>query len=99
VIDDFGAGYSNLKRIVDLEPQIVKLDLAFTRDLDRLPRQRMLVEHVVNLCVQLGAQVVAEGIETIDELKATIDCGVHYGQGYLLARPGFPVPEVRWPLG
>ena len=98
VIDDFGAGYSNLKRIVDLEPQIVKLDLAFTRDLDRLPRQRVLVEHVVRLCEELGAKVVAEGIETIDELKATIDCGVHYGQGYLLARPSFPVPDPVWPL-
>jgi EAL domain-containing protein (putative c-di-GMP-specific phosphodiesterase class I) len=53
---------------------------------------------VVWLCEQLGAKVVAEGIETIDELKATIDCGVRYGQGYLLARPGFPVPEVTWPL-
>ena len=98
VIDDFGAGYSNLKRIADLEPHIVKLDLAFTRDLDRLPRQRVLVEHVVRLCAELGAKVVAEGIETIDELKATIDCGVHYGQGYLLARPAFPVPAGNWPL-
>jgi EAL domain-containing protein (putative c-di-GMP-specific phosphodiesterase class I) len=98
VIDDFGAGYSNLKRIIDLEPHVVKLDLAFTRDLDRKPRQRVLVAHVVRLCEELGADVVAEGIETIDELKATIDCGVRYGQGYLLAHPGFPVPEARWPL-
>jgi EAL domain-containing protein (putative c-di-GMP-specific phosphodiesterase class I) len=98
VIDDFGAGYSNLKRIIDLDPQIVKLDLALIRNIDQSKRQRVLVQHVVRLCEELGASVVAEGIETIDELKATIDCGVHYGQGYLLARPGFPVSEAAWPL-
>ena len=98
VIDDFGAGYSNLKRIVDLEPHIVKLDLALTRNIDRSVRQQILVRHVVRLCEELGARVVAEGIETIEELKATIDCGVHYGQGYLLARPNFPVNEAHWPL-
>ncbi|HEY6036357.1 MAG TPA: EAL domain-containing protein, partial [Kofleriaceae bacterium] len=46
----------------------------------------------------LGAMVVAEGIETEDELRAAIAAGAHYGQGYLLARPAFPPPEeVNWP--
>jgi EAL domain-containing protein (putative c-di-GMP-specific phosphodiesterase class I) len=98
VIDDFGAGYSNLKRIVDLEPSIVKLDLALTRGIDRSKRQRLLVKHVVRLCEDLGAKVVAEGIETIDELRAVIDCGVHYGQGYLIAKPAFPAHAPVWPL-
>ena len=98
VIDDFGAGYSNLKRIVDLEPDIVKLDLALVRGIDKSRRQQTLVKHVVRLCEDLGARVVAEGIETTPELEAVIDCGVHFGQGYLLAKPAFPVPEAHWPL-
>jgi hypothetical protein len=99
VVDDFGAGYSNLKRVVEIEPAVVKLDRELISGLHQNPKQRLLVTHVVELCKALGARVVAEGIETIGELKASRDCGVHYGQGYLLARPGNPLPEVSWPLG
>jgi EAL domain-containing protein (putative c-di-GMP-specific phosphodiesterase class I) len=97
VVDDLGAGYSNLKIIADLEPKVVKLDRQLIQDLDSKPRQQKLVSFTVNLCNQLGADVVAEGIETRDELRAVIDCGAQYGQGYLLARPGFPIPTVTWP--
>jgi EAL domain-containing protein (putative c-di-GMP-specific phosphodiesterase class I) len=97
VIDDLGAGYSNLLRIVDLEPSIVKLDMQLVRGIDRRPRQQRLVRSIVKMCEDQGASVVAEGIETADELNAVIDCGAHYGQGYLLARPGFPPPAVSWP--
>jgi EAL domain-containing protein (putative c-di-GMP-specific phosphodiesterase class I) len=98
VIDDFGAGYSNLQRLLDLEPAIVKLDLMLIRDLDKYPRKRAVVRHVVNLCKELGARVVAEGIETLDELTCVRDLGVDYAQGYLLARPAMPPPTVVWPL-
>lgn len=98
VIDDFGAGYSNLKRIIDLEPSIVKLDLALVRGIDSSRRQQVLVKHVVRLCEELGSRVVAEGIETVDELHAVVDCGVHYGQGYLIAKPAYPAVEPAWPL-
>jgi EAL domain-containing protein (putative c-di-GMP-specific phosphodiesterase class I) len=99
VVDDLGAGYSNLKIIADLEPKVVKLDRQLVQDLGSKPRQQKLVSFTVNLCNQLGAAVVAEGIETYDELKAVVDCGAQYGQGYLLARPGFPIPTVNWPIG
>jgi EAL domain-containing protein (putative c-di-GMP-specific phosphodiesterase class I) len=98
VVDDLGAGYSNLKIIADLEPKVVKLDRQLIQDLDKKPRQQKLVSFTVSLCNELGADVVAEGIETVGELKAVIDCGAQYGQGYLLARPGFPMPTVKWPL-
>ncbi len=97
VIDDFGAGYSSLARIADLEPAIVKLDRSLVIALDRHPNRQRLVKSVVELCVQIGAEVVIEGIETPGELSAVIDSGAHYGQGYLLARPAWPIPEVRWP--
>jgi EAL domain-containing protein (putative c-di-GMP-specific phosphodiesterase class I) len=98
VIDDLGAGYSNLMRLVDLYPSIVKLDLTLARQLDQNKRKQILVRHLVDLCLELGAKVVVEGIETIEELKAVRDTGAHYGQGYLLACPSHPAPPVNWPL-
>lgn len=97
VVDDFGAGYSNLQRLVELEPSIVKLDLQLTRDIHRRSRQRAVVRHMVNLCTELGARVVAEGVEQLSELHALRDLGVHYAQGYFLARPAAPPPTVNWP--
>ncbi len=96
-VDDLGAGHSNLKRVLDLEPRIVKLDRALITGLDQNPRQQILVRHVVRLCVELGAEVVAEGIETADELSAVVDSGCHYAQGYLLGRPSYPLPPGHWP--
>jgi EAL domain-containing protein (putative c-di-GMP-specific phosphodiesterase class I) len=97
VVDDLGAGYSNLKRIADLEPKIVKLDRGLICGVDQSPRQRRLVTSVVQLCVDLDAEVVAEGIETEDEFRALADTGAHYGQGYLFARPSYPMPAITWP--
>jgi EAL domain-containing protein (putative c-di-GMP-specific phosphodiesterase class I) len=99
VVDDFGAGYSNLERVVDVEPAIVKLDLALVRDVHRHPRRQAVVRHLVNLCRELGASVVAEGVEELDELKCIRDLGAAYAQGYLLARPAAPPPAAFWPLG
>jgi EAL domain-containing protein (putative c-di-GMP-specific phosphodiesterase class I) len=98
VIDDLGAGYSNLNLISDLEPRVVKLDRKLVQDLHRKPRQQKVVAMVVRLCEELGATVVAEGIETRDEFLAVSDCGATYGQGYLFARPSYPLPEIHWPL-
>ncbi len=97
VIDDLGAGYSNLKRVADLDPDVVKLDLAMIRGLDKSRRQHKLVTAVVQMCTDLGAKVVAEGVETQDELHAVRDTGAHYAQGFLLARPSYPIPRVTWP--
>src|SRR3954471_10547293 len=97
VVDDLGAGYSNLKRILDLQPKIVKLDRELIINLDRDERQRKLVAGIVRMCVDLDAAVVAEGIETDDEFLALRDIGVHFGQGYLFARPAYPMPAITWP--
>ena len=96
-VDDLGAGHSNLKRVLDLEPRIVKLDRALITGLDQSARQQILVRHVVRLCVELGADVVAEGIETPDELSAVVDSGAHYAQGFLLGRPSYPPRPGTWP--
>ncbi len=98
VVDDYGAGHSNLSRILDLNPKIVKLDGALIRGIDKDRRRQIIVRHMVALCVDLGAKVVAECVETVEELKAVADTGVHLAQGYVLARPAFPPPEVNFPL-
>ena len=97
VVDDLGAGYSNLKYIADLQPRVVKLDRGLIAGLTQGSRMFKLVSAIVVLCTELDAVVVAEGIETVEELEAVIASGAQFGQGYLLARPAFPLPELTWP--
>jgi EAL domain-containing protein (putative c-di-GMP-specific phosphodiesterase class I) len=97
VIDDFGAGHSNLTRLLDLDPAIVKLDLALVRDVQSSPKKRAVVRSVTALCHELGARVVAEGIESELELSCLQGLGVDYLQGYLLGRPANPAPPITWP--
>ncbi len=97
VIDDFGAGHSNLQRVVELEPSVVKLDLTLTRAIDGHRRKQAVVRHVVNLCNELDTRVVAEGVETEAELACVRDLGVHLAQGYFLARPARLPPTPYWP--
>jgi EAL domain-containing protein (putative c-di-GMP-specific phosphodiesterase class I) len=96
-IDDFGAGYSNLKYIADLEPEIVKLDRQLVTGLAPGSRQYRLVDSIVKLCHELGSKVLAEGIETPAELNAVEALGIDLAQGYLLARPSNPPPDFGWP--
>jgi EAL domain-containing protein (putative c-di-GMP-specific phosphodiesterase class I) len=91
-VDDLGAGYSNLKYIADLSPEIVKLDRKLVANLPEDRRLRTLVNSIVLLCVDLGAQVVAEGLEHVDEVLAVRDAGAHFGQGYIFAKPAYPPP-------
>jgi EAL domain-containing protein (putative c-di-GMP-specific phosphodiesterase class I) len=94
VVDDLGAGYSNLKYIADLEPAVVKLDRALITEItsDRVFR---LVRAIVRMCHDLDARVVAEGIERPEELAGVQAAGVDLVQGYLVARPAAkpPLPE------
>ncbi|HTJ84186.1 MAG TPA: EAL domain-containing protein [Polyangiaceae bacterium] len=93
VVDDLGAGYSNLRYIADLVPHVVKLDRGLVESLDSDPRRQTLVGSIVRLCNDLGADVVAEGVETKLELEAVCEAGVKYVQGYLLAKPAHPAPH------
>ncbi len=99
VIDDLGAGLSNLKRVVDLEPQVVKLDRELIAGLHTSRRQQELVTRLVGMCRELGAEVIAEGVETREERSAVVDAGIRLAQGYLFARPAFPLPECEYQLG
>ena len=91
-VDDLGAGYSNLKYIVDLKPEIVKLDRTLIADLADDRRAQVLVRGTSSDSVPgtRSALVVAEGIEQETEMKVVIDCGAHFGQGLLLRSPRVP---------
>lgn len=87
-IDDFGAGYTNLRMITDISPDFVKLDRVFIEGIFANARKRILVESVVSLCHRINCSVVAEGIETTEDLETCLSAGVDSLQGFLLARPG-----------
>jgi EAL domain-containing protein (putative c-di-GMP-specific phosphodiesterase class I) len=98
VVDDFGAGYADLDRVLALQPDIVKLDMALIRNIDSLPEVQRRVRELIDTCHRLKARVVCEGIETRAELITVIELGADLGQGYLLGRPALPAPSVHWPL-
>jgi EAL domain-containing protein (putative c-di-GMP-specific phosphodiesterase class I) len=87
VVDDLGAGYSNLKYIADLQPKMVKLDRELIIGLQVGSRLFRLVTQIVNLCHAMGAEVIVEGIETEAEYKAVRETGATYAQGYFVAKP------------
>jgi EAL domain-containing protein (putative c-di-GMP-specific phosphodiesterase class I) len=95
-IDDMGAGYAGLTSFALLEPDIVKLDMALVRGIDKKPVQQKLVASMTTLCKDMGLLVVAEGIETREERDTLIDLGCDLLQGYLFARPGPPFPVAEW---
>jgi diguanylate cyclase (GGDEF)-like protein/PAS domain S-box-containing protein len=92
-IDDFGTGYSSLAYLSRLPIDTLKIDRAFVNAIDRGPQNLEIVRAVQQLGQALGRRVVAEGIETAEQLSVLRDMGVDAGQGYLLARP-MPVDQA-----
>jgi EAL domain-containing protein (putative c-di-GMP-specific phosphodiesterase class I) len=87
-LDDTGTGFASLSLLLEVAPELIKLDRAMTRDIDSDPVRRALARALVAFGKEVGAEVVAEGIETAAELGVLIDLGIGYGQGFHLARPG-----------
>ncbi|MBP2634299.1 MAG: diguanylate cyclase domain protein [Firmicutes bacterium] len=93
-IDDAGAGYSSLEAIAALRPNYIKLDRSIVYKVDQDPLKQAMLDAMIRLAAVINSQIIAEGIETANELAILISKGVHYGQGYFLARPAFPPPEL-----
>jgi EAL domain-containing protein (putative c-di-GMP-specific phosphodiesterase class I)/AmiR/NasT family two-component response regulator len=91
-IDDAGAGFASLRHILLLAPDIIKLDISLTRDIHSDRARRALASALISFASEIEATIVAEGIETQEEMDALRNLGVQYGQGYFLARPG-PLPR------
>jgi EAL domain-containing protein (putative c-di-GMP-specific phosphodiesterase class I) len=89
-IDDIGAGYSGLNSFTALRPDLVKLDMALVRGVDKDPVKRRLAGLMIQLCKDLGIDVVGEGVETTAERDVLAELGCDLLQGYLFARPSPP---------
>ncbi len=98
VLDDFGTGYSSLSYLRNLPLDGIKLDRSFVTGLGVNDSNLPIVQAVVSLAHGLGIEVVAEGIETVEEAAALRDLGCDRGQGYVYSRP-LPVAEVTRLLG
>jgi EAL domain-containing protein (putative c-di-GMP-specific phosphodiesterase class I) len=86
-IDDVGAGFANLRHILRLAPDLVKLDLSLTQEISRDPAREALASSLVGFAEGVGASIVAEGISSDEDLALLRALGVDYGQGFHLARP------------
>jgi DNA-binding NarL/FixJ family response regulator/EAL domain-containing protein (putative c-di-GMP-specific phosphodiesterase class I) len=89
-VDDVGAGYASLRHILNLRPDVLKIDISLCRFIEADRARQMLAGALASLGRELGATVVAEGIETSAELDAVRDLGVDDAQGYYFGRPALP---------
>jgi EAL domain-containing protein (putative c-di-GMP-specific phosphodiesterase class I) len=97
-LDDFGAGHAGLNLLARFQPDLIKLDMELVRSLDASLPKRVIIEAVMRMCATLGVTVIAEGIETEEELEALRALGVRYIQGFLFAKPEFErLPVTRLP--
>ncbi|MEO7998134.1 MAG: EAL domain-containing protein [Gemmatimonadaceae bacterium] len=97
-IDDFGAGHSGLNLLADFQPDLLKLDMNLVRNIESRGPRQAIVRAILQVCEDLGIEVIAEGIESESEFAWFVDHNVRLFQGYLFARAGFDsLPPVRFP--
>ncbi|NMF58858.1 EAL domain-containing protein [Pseudanabaena yagii] len=88
-IDDFGAGYSGLNLLADFQTDLVKLDMGLIRDISHNKNRQAIVKGIVQVCNELAIKVIAEGVETYEELTILQSFGIELFQGYYFAKPKF----------
>ncbi len=97
-LDDYGAGYMGIGALLTLRPDVLKLDRVIIANLDQDSQRQIIVRHMVGMCQELGITLLAEGIETPQELVVVRELGVQVGQGFLLGKPAAnPVTAVFLP--
>jgi PAS domain S-box-containing protein len=92
-VDDAGSGFASFKHILELRPDVIKLDRAMVSGITEDPVRRALAAAVADFAANIGARVVAEGVEEVEELQAVRVAGIGWAQGYLFGQPG-PPPVV-----
>lgn len=93
-LDDFGSGFSNLGYVRTLPIHHIKIDKQFIRDIRNSPDDAILVTSIISLAHNLGMQVIAEGVETLEQLIHLKTAGCDQAQGYYLSRP-VPAADIR----
>lgn len=85
-LDDFGKGQSTIRSLLEVDPDIVKIDRYFSKNIANSSKKKKIVKFIMDIC-ERETKVIAEGIETEDDLQTLIKLGAHYGQGYFLGKP------------
>ena len=86
-IDDFGSGYSGLITLIASTPHYMKLDMALVRDIHKHDYKQKLVKAIIAFASSVNARLIAEGVETLEELEVLVRYGVRYVQGFIFGRP------------
>lgn len=94
-IDDLGSGYSGLNLISDVKPNYIKLDMNLIRGIDRDKIKSAILKGMVEFSKASNIFLIAEGIETVEELEKLVNLGVQYGQGYLIQKPNPEILEIN----
>ncbi len=97
-LDDTGAGYAGFRHLLGLRPDVIKLDISLTRDIDQDPVRRALAGALVTFAAEVDAKVIAEGVENQAELETLEHLNITWVQGYHLGRPA-PLPAELKPAG
>ena len=97
-IDDFGAGYSGLNLLAEFQPDIIKIDMKLCRDIENNGPRQAIIRGIVRTCLDLGIDILAEGVETLGEFMWFREEGIDLFQGYLFAKPEFnQLPTAFFP--
>ena len=94
-IDDAGAGYSGLNLISDVKPNYIKLDMKLIRGIHTDKIKNALVKGMVEFSKASSIKLIAEGVETYEELETLVNLGVQYGQGYFIQKPDTEIKEIK----
>lgn len=93
-IDDYGTGYNNLSMILNYNSKFIKLERSLIRHLDTDDKKYNLVKSIIDYCHNYDIEIIAECVETFEELKAFYDLGVNYVQGYIIQKPDFEIKPL-----
>jgi EAL domain-containing protein (putative c-di-GMP-specific phosphodiesterase class I) len=86
-LDDVGAGYASLEAVMELAPEFIKMDRAFVAGIDEDPSRQELLRALQSLAQRIGARMIGEGLDTLEELETLGQLGIQYGQGWLFGKP------------
>jgi EAL domain-containing protein (putative c-di-GMP-specific phosphodiesterase class I) len=86
-LDDTGSGYSSLEAVMELAPEFIKVDRAFVTRIDEDPARQELLRALQSLAQRLGARIIGEGLDTLEELETLGRLGIPFGQGWLFGKP------------
>jgi EAL domain-containing protein (putative c-di-GMP-specific phosphodiesterase class I) len=86
-LDDTGSGYAGLEALLEISPEFIKMDRAFVSGVDQDPSRQHMLAALLEVAEGMGAKIIGEGLDTLEELDMLGELGIHYGQGWLFGKP------------